>query len=95
VNDELERLGKKWYGLIKVKLSQLPENTEENHNNPVRIVGIPAEIHARHFLTTSSECYFYTNMLKISITNQEMRLHHCNTKHQHAGRAAQNTVTTE
>lgn len=88
-------LGKKWYGLIKVKLSQFPEDTKENYNNLVRIVGIPAEIHARHFLNTSLECYFYTNMLKTEITNQEMRLHHCNIKHQHADRAAQNIVTTK
>jgi hypothetical protein len=51
-----KRLGKKWYVFVKVKLFQFPEDTGGNHNNPVRICGVSAEIYARHLLNTSLEC---------------------------------------
>ena len=90
-------IGKIWgggrYGFIKLKLSQFPQGTEENHNHPARTGGVPSKIHARHLLNTSLECYCYTNMLKSAITNCEIRPHLHNIKHQHADRAAQNTVT--
>jgi len=88
VNDESERFWGGRYGFIKLKLSQFPQDTEENHNNPARRGSVPSEIHARHLLNTSLECYCYTNMLKIAITNRQIRPHLHNIKHQHADRAA-------
>jgi hypothetical protein len=48
-------------GLVEVISRHFPGETEENHEIAFRIVNVPAEIRAKHFLNTNQERYWCAN----------------------------------
>jgi hypothetical protein len=44
-------------GLIEIPSWNFPGGIEENHENSVRIAGVPAEIQLKDLLNANLECY--------------------------------------
>jgi hypothetical protein len=50
------------YGLKKVLSEYLPEETEENHETPVMIASVPADIRTKYLPNMTLQSFCYTSL---------------------------------
>jgi hypothetical protein len=63
VNNELERMWKESFmAYFKILPQNLSGGTEENHEKPVGIVGVPAKTQTEHLLNASQRHYHFSQL---------------------------------